>query len=143
MLIIMDYCEYGSLEDLIYLRGRIPEEEAKIILKQILYALGDFHRHRRIHRDIKPANFVGKGDSIILCDFGCSKLFTNIEQNGWRKTFRQSGTITGTSCYMSPEMLKGDDYGFRTDIWGVGLVFYEMLTGTFPFRLKKNGLSRK
>lgn len=99
----MDYCEYGSLEDLIFLRGRIPEWEAKITLKQILYALGDFHRHGLIHRDMKSANILGKADSIIMCDFGCSKLFLDSnQQNNWRKTYRQQGTILGTRCCMSP-----------------------------------------
>ncbi|MBA3494621.1 MAG: serine/threonine protein kinase, partial [Gammaproteobacteria bacterium] len=86
------------------------------------------HQRNMVHRDVKPANILFREEAIpILTDFGIAK------QVGLEKNVTITGTILGSPHYMSPEQAQGRDVDCRSDIYSLGIVFYEMLTGVKPF----------
>jgi Flp pilus assembly protein TadD/TolB-like protein len=86
------------------------------------------HRHKIIHRDVKPANVMVTKDGFVkIVDFGLAKL-------AGRSKMTRSGSTLGTVAYMAPEQAQGNEVDHRADLWSVGVVMYEMLTGTLPFR---------
>jgi len=127
--IVMEYVEGSTLAKKIREGGAIPWREALDIFKQMLSAIGHAHRLGIIHRDIKPNNVMITGDKIVkVTDFGLAKDQRNNNQT-------MVSSTGGTLHYMSPEQIKGLHYtDFRSDIYALGLTFYEMLTGKIPFR---------
>ena len=132
--IVMEYIEGQSLKDLIESNGKMSQSEIEHLFPQILLALQHVHKAGFVHRDIKPSNFMLSTDGTIkLADFGIAK-----DKNV--AAFTETGTQMGTPMYMSPEQIKSTrDVDHRSDIYSLGVVLYEMVTGTFPF--DKNNLS--
>ena len=127
MYIAMAYYGGQTLKEKIE-KGPIAPEEAVNIAVQLARGLSRTHEAGIIHRDIKPANIVvTERQEVRILDFGLAKL---AGQTGVTKT----GTTMGTVLYMSPEQARGKDVDHRTDIWALGVVLYEMLTGSLPFR---------
>jgi len=125
--IAMEYVEGESLGDLIS-RQRVAVGEAVDIALQICAGLGKAHRAGIVHRDIKPANIlIDKEAQIKIVDFGLAKLEDSTK-------LTQAGTTMGTPHYMSPEQVRGDKLDQRSDIFSVGVVLYELLTGELAFR---------
>jgi serine/threonine protein kinase/formylglycine-generating enzyme required for sulfatase activity/dienelactone hydrolase len=125
--IAMGYYEGENLRQRIE-RGPLPLEEAISIVEQIARGLAEAHKHGIVHRDIKPANLIVTPDGgVKIIDFGLAKL-----QEVTRMT--RQGAVLGTPSYMSPEQARGDEVDARTDLWSLGVVLYEMLTGRLPFR---------
>ena len=109
-------------------KGKIESEEAVKIILQIAEGLKAAHERNIIHRDIKPANiFITDKGIVKILDFGLAKI-------QGRTQLTQIGTTVGTCNYMSPEQAKGEEVDQRTDIWSLGIVIYEMLTGNLPFK---------
>ena len=124
--ISMAYIEGRSLKDRIA-EGPIPLDEALSIARQIGDALASAHAKGIIHRDIKPANVMLTAEGRpMLMDFGLAKV------SGATKLTR-TGTTMGTVAYMSPEQVQGREVDHRSDIWALGVVLYEMVSGRLPF----------
>jgi len=134
--IVMQYFEGETLSERIK-RGPLKPQEALRFALQIADALSEAHSHGIIHRDIKPANIIiTPSNSAQVLDFGLAKkiLVDPSESESSLKTFlSQPGLIMGTVSYMSPEQVRGQDADARSDLWSVGVVLYEMLTGKTPF----------
>ncbi len=125
--IAMEYIDAGDLKRRI-LAG-ITEPDAVRYLRQIGSALATIHEVGILHRDLKPGNIMLRSDdSIALIDFGLAKRMR------LRMELTDDGEIFGTPYYMSPEQGHGNGVDHRSDIYSLGVIFYEMLTGTKPFR---------
>jgi len=127
MFIIMEYVDGIDLYDLLERSPRLPPDVAAIITLQLARGLDYAHFRGIIHRDIKPANImVSMQGDVKLMDFGIARH----ERFG---DLTETGTGLGTPSYMSPEQILGDKLDFRSDIFSVGIVLYQMLTGRKPF----------
>jgi serine/threonine-protein kinase len=125
--IVMEYVEGIDLYDLLDRCGRLPVDVAAIIAMQVARALDYAHYRGIIHRDIKPANImIARQGGVKLMDFGIARdqMFGDLTQ---------TGTGLGTPSYMSPEQILGDKLDFRSDLFSIGIVLYQMCTGRKPF----------
>jgi eukaryotic-like serine/threonine-protein kinase len=123
---VMEYFGHGSLRE--HLRGAIPPATALDYVRQIASALEIVHRAGIVHRDLKPANVMRRADgSLVLIDFGTAKMAAN------DLTLTRTGTVMGTPHYMSPEQCAGEPLTPASDLYSVGVMLYEMLTGELPY----------
>ena len=114
-------------------RGAMPMHEALAIAKQIAEALEAAHEQGIIHRDLKPGNIKLRADGTVkVLDFGLAKAMDPLTSTEADATI--PGTILGTSAYMPPEQAKGKPVGRRADVWALGAILYEMLTGQRAFK---------
>lgn len=130
MYLIMEYFDGIEIDD--YLKNKIgifPEEKAKPIMIQILKAFDFAHKQGIVHRDIKPANILinSDGTKIKILDFGIAKMKDDISME------TKSGAQIGTVFYMSPEQVLGKELDAKSDIYALGVTFYQMLTGLNPY----------
>ncbi len=125
---VMEWCE-GRLLRRILEEGRIPQERALRIATQVLQALDYIHANGVVHRDLKPENvMVDDDDHIKLIDFGIAS-----DASARRLTYANFNAGLGTPDYISPEQVKGKRGDARSDIYAMGVILYEMLTGKLPF----------
>lgn len=131
-VIAMEYVDGKNLKDLLREKNILSISDAVYYLKQILKALEYSHSRNIIHRDIKPANIlIDKENRIKLSDFGIAKVFG---KQGLTKT----GMLLGTPWYTPPEQIMGENVDFRSDLYSVGITFFEMVTGKVPFDSETN-----
>ncbi len=124
--IAMEVIEGRSLKELILTRGPLPVAQAIDYAKQILGALRFAHRHGIIHRDIKPHNILlGAENRLKVTDFGIARAGAS--------QMTEVGSIMGTAQYLSPEQARGAPVAAASDLYSLGIVLYEMLTGQVPF----------
>lgn len=125
--IVMEYIDGMSLSDVIKVEAPMDYKAAISITKQIASALSVAHKHNIIHRDIKPHNIMMKSDGTAkLGDFGIAKAVSD-------STLTETSKIIGSVHYFSPEQARGSYVDERSDIYSLGIILYEMLTGKVPF----------
>ncbi len=134
----MPYVDGESLRMHLTARGPLPPREAVDILRDIARALSFAHEHGVVHRDIKPENVLLSGNTAVVTDFGIAKAVAaargDDESVARVTSLTYVGTALGTPAYISPEQAAGDpDADFRSDIYALGVVAYEMLSGAAPF----------
>jgi serine/threonine protein kinase len=126
--ITMEFVEGQDLRELIVKKKKFSPDEAVEIVKQVCRALEAAHGVGVIHRDLKPQNIMrDKTGRILVMDFGMART---VEGDG----MTQTGALVGTMEYMSPEQALGKDLDQRSDLFAVGLILYELLTGKMPFK---------
>src|SRR5687767_2150501 len=125
--IAMEHVEGRTLKELLVARGPSPLGIAIDYTRQILSALRFAHRNGIVHRDIKPHNVIVDGEGRAkVTDFGIARA-------GAASQMTEAGSIVGTAQYLSPEQARGGPIDQRSDLYSVGIVLYELLTGTVPF----------
>jgi len=127
--LVLEYVDGTLLREYLRQRAPLPPEEAVRITAQLADALQYCHEHGVVHRDMKPENILIQSDGTVkLVDFGIALL-----QGARRLTFRRLTTGFGTPDYMAPEQVQGDRGDARTDVYALGVMLYEMLTGDVPY----------
>ena len=125
--ISMAYVEGRDLAHMIEERGKLPPAEAVSIIGKIAEGLQAAHMENVVHRDLKPRNIMVSGDShITVMDFGVARSADG-------SSMTRAGAVVGTPAYMSPEQAKGKKADTRSDLFSLGIIFYELLTGVVPF----------
>ena len=125
--IAMEYLCGGTLKDRILKRGALPPRTAAAVALQIAEALQAAHEAGVVHRDIKPHNvLVTEAGNVKVGDFGIARAASS-------STMTRTGSILGTAHYISPEQAMGEPVGPQSDLYSLGVVLYEMLTGTLPY----------
>ncbi|EFJ10054.1 hypothetical protein SELMODRAFT_128824, partial [Selaginella moellendorffii] len=131
LYIFLEYVSGGSIQSMLERFGRFSESLVRIYTRQLLLGLEYLHANKIVHRDIKGGNVLVDADGVVkLADFGASKV---------NKAFHDPTitdgckSIRGSVFWMAPEVIKGDGYGRRADIWSVGCTVIEMLTATHPW----------
>src|SRR5215472_9346868 len=126
--ITMEFIEGEDLRAILTHHGKLPSKEAVDIMRQACSGLLAAHHEGVIHRDLKPGNIMRDASGrVVIMDFGLAKT---VQGDG----MTQTGMMIGTMEYMSPEQAMGSDLDARSDIFTMGLIFYELLTGNIPFR---------
>ena len=129
--IVMPFLQNGTLAELLQTRRRTLTEVHQI-MNQLGGALGYAHARGMIHRDVKPSNvLIDEQGNCLLTDFGLARM---VEASSDQLT--SAGAIMGTPAYMSPEQGKGDALDGRSDLYSLGIILYEMITGQVPYRDK-------
>jgi len=126
LYLIMEYLEGKSLEKLVEGQNILPIETIIPIYDQVCSALDHAHQHSIVHRDIKPANIMILDNGLVkVTDFGIAKMMS--------MGMTQAGQVLGTPNYMSPEQVKGRQIDGRSDIFSLGIILYDLVTGEMPF----------
>lgn len=126
--IVMEYVSGGTLKERIIGRGPLEPHTAASMALQIARALGAAHKHGTIHRDVKSQNvLVTETGDVKVADFGIARAAS-------ATAVTRTNFILGTANYMSPEQAMGEEVGPRSDLYSLGVVLYEMLTGEVPYR---------
>jgi serine/threonine protein kinase len=128
---VMDYVSGGTLSSYLKERTLLPVDEALRIGKQLAEALAHAHRQGVIHRDIKPSNILFTDEThqhAVLTDFGLARLCNDADAR-----LTMTGAMVGTPTYMSPEAVRGEPCDGSSDIYSLGVVLYELVTGRPPY----------
>src|SRR4029079_3732594 len=126
--IVMEFVDGHSCAELLRDRGPMAPRDAVEILTQACRGLDYAHRNRVIHRDVKPGNLLVNTDGVVkLADFGIAKA---AEQSDITKV----GSVLGTAAYLSPEQARGEKAGPSSDIYALGVVSFQLMSGPLPYQ---------
>jgi serine/threonine protein kinase/DNA-binding LacI/PurR family transcriptional regulator len=130
----MRHIRGGNVQDMVGKQGGLPFDKIAVIIGQVASALDYAHKQGVVHRDIKPGNILldEQGDAY-LADFGLARTVDAKKRESSAHKMTEPGSLTGTPIYLSPEQIKGETATERSDIYSLGVVLYEMLTGQTPF----------
>ncbi len=124
---VMEFVRGQSLRDILTEEGLLAPAQVADVLMQVLAALDHAHRRGIVHRDVKPENIMVTSDGVAkVADFGLARAYADSRAT-------QTGTVTGTAQYVAPEQLLGEPADPRTDLYSLGVVAFELLTGRAPF----------
>ena len=124
---VMEYVPGVSVREILHAEGLLAPAQAADVLEQTLAALQHAHRQGIVHRDVKPENLMVTRDGVVkVADFGLARAFADAQ-------ITEAGNVTGTVQYLSPEQLQGEPADPRTDLYALGVVAFELLTGRLPF----------
>jgi tetratricopeptide (TPR) repeat protein/predicted Ser/Thr protein kinase len=126
--ITLEFLEGRSLANLVQEKGKLSPKQAAGVIVQVCRALEAAHAEGVIHRDLKPQNIMlDAHDRVVVMDFGIARSVAI-------GSMTQTGVVLGTPAYMSPEQAKGEDLDARSDLFTLGIIFYELLTGDSPYK---------
>ena len=156
LYLVLELCNSGTLEDFMYCKKRVKEAESCVLMTQVFDAVVYLHQNGVLHADIKPANILLHfathntkkhilDVTVKLCDFGLSRKVPDV------KFFKVTGDVykapytnfRGTIGYIAPEILRKEAYSISADIWSLGIILFEQVTGTKPFIPYTECLRRK
>jgi eukaryotic-like serine/threonine-protein kinase len=124
---VMEYVAGLSVREILHAEGLLAPAQAADVLEQTLAALQHAHRQGIVHRDVKPENLMVTRDGVVkVADFGLARAFADAQ-------ITEAGNVTGTVQYLAPEQLQGEPADPRTDLYALGVVAFELLTGRLPF----------
>jgi serine/threonine-protein kinase len=130
---VMPFVEGETLRDLLDRQERVPLELALRYTREVADALAYAHGQGIIHRDIKPENILIQSGHAVVSDFGIARAVSAAGGTGGSSTLTAAGAAIGTPLYMSPEQILGEPLDFRSDLYSLGCVLYELLSGAPPF----------
>ncbi|HET6732613.1 Stk1 family PASTA domain-containing Ser/Thr kinase [Mycobacterium sp.] len=126
--IVMEYVDGVTLRDIVHTEGPMPAKRALEVIADACQALNFSHQHGIIHRDVKPANImISKTGAVKVMDFGIARALSDAN------SVTQTAAVIGTAQYLSPEQARGEKVDARSDVYSLGCVLYEVLTGEPPF----------
>jgi eukaryotic-like serine/threonine-protein kinase len=126
--IVMEYVDGVTLRDIVHTEGPMPSTRAIEVIADACQALNFSHQHGIIHRDVKPANImISKTGAVKVMDFGIARALADAN------SVTQTAAVIGTAQYLSPEQARGEKVDARSDVYSLGCVLYEILTGEPPF----------
>jgi eukaryotic-like serine/threonine-protein kinase len=124
---VMEYVAGLSVREILHAEGLLAPAQAADVLEQTLAALQHAHRQGIVHRDVKPENLMVTRDGVVkVADFGLARAFADAQ-------ITEAGNVIGTVQYLAPEQLQGEPADPRTDLYALGVVAFELLTGRLPF----------
>jgi serine/threonine protein kinase len=123
--LFLEYIRGLNLDEIMVEFGMIPQSIIKYILASVCLFLDHLHSKNIVYRNLNPSNIMIKNSGyLIMTDFSCSKQL---------EPYGKTNTVAGVPYYMAPEVIRQEEYGLNVDMWSMGVVLYEMMSGSLPF----------